>query len=180
MASTESPDEGIPSAMTTRDLTRLALLCAVALILFVFEAAAPRPLPWLKLGLGNVAVLMALLLYDFRGAFAVTAIKILVGSLVTGAFAGPSFVLASGAGLASLLLMAGGRRMASNRLSAVGLSILGAGAHQVTQLLLASIYLGHPGLLGLFPLFVVSGIVSGGLTGVVAHFAVQRLRVGTT
>ena len=165
--------------MTTRDLTRLALLAAVSLILFVLEAAAPRPLPWMKLGLGNVAVLMALMLYDLRGALAVASIKILVGGLVTGAFAGPSFALAAGAGITSLLFMAGGQWLAGQKLSAVGLSVLGAGAHQVSQLLLASIFLGHPGLLGLLPLFVVSGIVAGGLTGIVAHFAVQRLQAAS-
>ena len=47
----------------TRKLTRLGLLTAMALILFLVEATLPRPLPWMKLGLGNAAVLAALLLF---------------------------------------------------------------------------------------------------------------------
>lgn len=165
--------------MTTHRLTRLALLSGVALILFVLEAAAPRPLPWMKLGLGNIAVVMALVLYETRGALGVTTIKILVGSLVTGSFAGPAFVLATGAGFASLLLMSGSRRLAPQRLSLVGLSIVGAVVHQVAQLLLASVYLAHPGLLRLMPLFIVSGMATGGLTGIIAHYALQRLQATT-
>jgi len=167
--------------VSTRHLTRLALLAAVALILFVFEAVVPRPLPWMKLGLGNAAVLMALILFDWRGAAAVTVIKVFVGSLLTGAFSGPTFVLACGASMTSLLLMAGGLQVGRSRvrslgLSAVGLSILGACTHQVTQLALASLYLGHPGLVGLAPLFIASGLLAGAMTGLIAHFAVQRLQ----
>jgi len=54
----------------TRRLTRLGLLTAMALVLFLVEAALPRPLPWMKLGLGNAAVLAALLLFGAGPALA--------------------------------------------------------------------------------------------------------------
>ena len=47
----------------TTSLARLALVAGTALVLFVIEAAVPRPLPWMKLGLGNGAVLLALMLF---------------------------------------------------------------------------------------------------------------------
>ena len=47
--------------------------------------------------------------------------------------------------------------------------------HQVAQLLVAAVYLGHFGLLGLLPMFLLSGVLSGLLTGLATYFALQRL-----
>jgi heptaprenyl diphosphate synthase len=164
------------SPIKTTDLSRLALLAGTALILFVVESAVPRPLPWMKLGLGNGAVLLALLLFGVRQAFAVAAIKILVGGLITGGLAGPAFIISTGAGLASLSIMSLARRCPPQLLSAVGISIIGAVTHQLVQLLLASVYIRHLGVVSLLPLFLLGGLLSGGLIGLVVHWILQGLK----
>ena len=157
------------------DLTRLALLAGTALALFVVESLVPRPLPWMKLGLGNGAVLLTLLLYGAAPAFAVAGIKIVVGGFVTGGVAGPAFVISAGAGVASLGIMSLVRRGSPELFSAVGISILGAVTHQGVQLLLACVYIGHAGLLSLLPLVLAGGLLSGGLMGFVVHWLLQAL-----
>lgn len=159
----------------TRRLTRLGLLTAMALVLFLVEAALPRPLPWMKLGLGNAAVLAALLLFGAGPALAVSVIKLLVGGLLGGGLAGPAFVIGASAGVTSVAAMALLWRLAPRLLSPVGLSVAGALVHQVTQLAVAAGYLGHPGLFYLLPMFLVSGVVTGMLTGLVTYFALRRL-----
>ncbi|MEE2657935.1 MAG: Gx transporter family protein [Candidatus Latescibacterota bacterium] len=159
-----------------RVLTRVGLLAATALILFLFESAAPRPLPWMRLGLGNTAVLVALLLAGAPAAMGVSLIKILVGGLLTGALAGPTFAISGGAGVASLLVMIVLHHLLSAQLSPVGISVAGAACHQLSQIAIASVYLGHSNLWTLAPLFLISGVASGVLTGMIAYFAVHRLR----
>ena len=161
--------------MSTRALTRLGLLTGVALILFVVESAVPRPLPWMKLGLGNAPVLAALLLFGAGPALAVSLGKLLLGGLLSGMLAGPTFVIGGSAGLASLAVMAALRRVLPRAFSPVGLSIAGAVVHQATQLGVATLYLGNAGLAGLLPLFLVSGVLSGAATGLVTYFALERL-----
>lgn len=158
-----------------RRVTLLGLLTATALVLTLVEGAIPRPLPWLKLGLGNAAVLAALLLCGARPAVAVALVKIAVGGLLSGGLGGPAFAIGGGAGLASVAAMAGLHRLARPVLSPVGLSAAGAVVHQATQLLIASVYLGHPGLLALMPLFLVTGVATGLLTGVAAYASLARL-----
>jgi heptaprenyl diphosphate synthase len=157
-------------------LARLGLLTAAALVLSLVEASLPRPLPWMRLGLANAAVLVALLLLGAGPALAVSLVKVVLGGLLGGGFGGPAFVIGGAAGLASLATMVLLRCLAPTHLSPVGLSIAGAAAHQVTQLLVASGYLGHPGLLALLPLSLTGGVVSGLLTGLAAYFALERLR----
>ena len=150
-------------------------MAGVALVLFVFESLVPRPLPWMKLGLGNLAVLLALLAYGVPAALAVSLVKLGVGGLVTGGLGGPAFVLAAGSGIASLLVMGAVHRTAPSVFSPVGLSILGALAHQLTQLALASaLYLGRP-LAWLLPVFLLSGLASGALIGLLVYWTLQKL-----
>ena len=158
-----------------RRVAFLGLMSAVALILFVFEAAVPRPLPWMKLGLGNAAVLATLLLFGGAPALAVGTVKVLVGSLVTGGLAGPASVIGGSAALTSLATMVGLRRFLPRWFSPVGLSVAGAVVHQVTQLLVAEVYLAQAGLWRLLPLFLVGGVLSGALTGLITYFAVRGL-----
>ena len=162
--------------MSARQLTRLGLLAGAGLILFLLEAVAPRPLPWMKLGLGNLPVVVALELFGGLPAVAVAVVKIAAGGLVSGGFGSPAFAIGGGAGLASVTAMALVRRAAPGVFSLVGLSVLGAVTHQLTQLLIARVYLHHAGLLALLPLFMLTGLVSGFAIGLVAHWCAARLR----
>ena len=162
--------------MSARELTRLGLLAGAGLILFLLEAVAPRPLPWMKLGLGNLPVVVALELFGGGAAIAVAVVKIAGGGLVSGGFGSPAFAIGAGAGIASVISMALARLVAPGLFSLVGLSVLGAVTHQLTQLLIARVYLHHPGLLAFLPLFLLSGLVSGFAIGLIAHWCAGRLR----
>lgn len=157
------------------DVTRLGLMASAAIVLFAFESLAPKPLPWMKLGLGNLPVLVALVSFGAGPALAVSATKLVVGGLLSGGFAGPAFVIGGGAGLASWLVMAAVRRVGGRLFSVVGLSIWGALAHQLSQLVLASIYIGHSGLFALVPLALFSALVSGGAIGLLAWWTLAQL-----
>lgn len=160
---------------STSALARLALVAGTAVVLFVVEAAVPRPLPWMKLGLGNGAVLLALMLFGVRQAFVVAGIKIVVGGLLTGGLAGPAFAIGAGAGMASLSIMGLARQAPGWLFSTIGISIMGAVSHQGAQLLLAYVYIRQPGLFSLLPLFLVGGLLSGGLIGLIVHWILQGL-----
>jgi len=156
-------------------VVRLGLLCGVGLALYVLEALAPRPLPWMKLGLSNVAVLLGLILYGPAAGLAVAVTKVGLGGLLSGTLGGPATVIGGGATVASLAAMSVPRRFWPGLLSPVGLSVVGAVVHQAGQLALAQLYVAHAALASLLPLFVVTGLASGVLTGFIALWALRRL-----
>ena len=158
-----------------REIARIGLLSSAAVILFVLEGLAPRPLPWMKLGLGNLPGLVALLIYGGGAAFGVSGVKLLLGGWWSGRLGGPAFVIGAGAGWASLFVMAVFRRVAGGMFSPIGLSILGASTHQVVQLFIAQHYVGHIGLLSLLPLSLLSGGLSGGLIGLLGFWICEKL-----
>ena len=74
--------------MTARKITGLASLLAVALLLGFLENILPPVLPVLpyaRLGLGNVAVLLCLMWYGLPSAVIILVIKCVVLGLFSGA-----------------------------------------------------------------------------------------------
>ncbi len=158
----------------TQRIARTGLLAAAAVVLFVFEGLAPRPLPWMKLGLGNVPVMVALISYGPMAALVVSALKLALGGLLSGSFGNPAFFIGAGAGLCSWTVMALVWSTARRLFSVIGLGIWGAVTHQLAQLALAYVYIGQWSVLGLIPVALLGGLISGILIGLLAHWVYQR------
>ena len=160
----------------TRKTVRLALLVAMGLALFLFESTIPRPVPWLRLGLANVATLMALSLFGLREAFVVAVLRAVLGSMIVGGLLNPSFVFSLLGGLVSATMMALVVRFSGGVFSVVGVSVWGALAHNLSQLALAIIvFVRRWELLSLVPLFLLSSVGTGFFTGVVVFLLLERL-----
>ena len=159
---------------STRRLTRTGLLAAAAVVLFIFEGVAPRPLPWMKLGLGNLPVMVALMSYGPLAALSVSVLKLFIGGLLSGSLANPTFLIGAGAGICSWSVMSVARSVGGTVFSAVGLGIWGAVTHQVAQLVLAYIYIGHWGIWTLMPVALLGGLISGILIGLLVHWVHNR------
>jgi heptaprenyl diphosphate synthase len=160
---------------SVRSVTRLGLLCAAAVILYVLESLAPRPLPWMRLGLGNLPVLVTLLGHGFGSALTVSLLKLFLGGLLSGGLGGPGTLIGLAAGVSSLAAMAAIRSALPGLFSPIGLSVVGAVVHQLCQLGVAALYIGSPAVWGLLPLSLLSGIVSGTLIGCLALWCHLRL-----
>jgi len=165
----------IPMPTSNRKLVRLALLVSVGLILYIFEAHIPQPLPWVRIGLANLVTLLALVLWGFWEALAVLLLRVLLGSVFTGTMLSPVFPFALAGGLAGVLAMGLARRFLHPPLSVVGISILGALAHNVSQLLLAySLYIRRNELFLLLPPILLSTLLTGCVIGLVAALVTAR------
>ncbi|HPI71752.1 MAG TPA: Gx transporter family protein [bacterium] len=162
-----------PSAVKKR--LQLGLLIAAGLILFVFEALLPRPLPWFKLGLANLATVLALYRFDSRSALLVTVARVLLGSLIIGTFMTPVFWLAFSAGVGSSLAMAGVKGRRSFFLSAIGVSLIGAVTHNLIQLLAAYwLIVHHIQIFRFLPLLLFPALITGPLIGLLALLIAEK------
>ena len=72
--------------MKARKLTELALLTAVALVIFVVELQIPNPfpIPGVKLGLANIITVFAVYHYRAREVFLIVFVRIFLGSIFSG------------------------------------------------------------------------------------------------
>ena len=139
----------------TKRMVQGAVLVSLALALSYIERFIPLqllvPLPGVKLGLANVVTLIALYRLGGKSVFGVLLLRCVLGAVFGGGFTGLLFSLTGG--LLSMSVMALSKKCPL--LSVYGVSILGAAAHNIGQILAAmvlmrSVYIGMylPYLLG--------------------------------
>jgi len=151
---------------STRQMTTLGLFSAVGISLFVLESFIPTPLPFLKIGLANISSLLALMLFGAREMFLVLAIRVVVGSVLTGSLFGPGFLLAISGGICSALAMGGVRKIAPGLFSVIGISLVGSMTHVTVQFLFVLLfYVQNPAVLFLLPLLLASALAGGLVVG---------------
>ncbi|MBF0566280.1 MAG: Gx transporter family protein [Nitrospirae bacterium] len=164
--------------MQSQDKYRLSLLGAMAIALHVMERLIPSPIPWLRLGLANIITLVALFLYGFRGAFTITLIRVLAGSLLTGTFLGPPFALSLAGGILSVSAMSVARRIFRGIFGPLGLSLIGALFHNLAQILVAYLLFIHNfrSLAVITPFILFLGTITGTINGIAAVFLLDGLQ----
>jgi heptaprenyl diphosphate synthase len=157
-------------------VAKLGLLTAVAIVLGYFEHLLPvTGIPGVKLGLANTVLLYALYLLDIPSAILLMFLKVGLSGLM---FGGPAAMLYSLAGgVLSLIVMILARNMRG--LSVVGVSVLGAVAHNVAQLLVACLFVEVRAVLAYLPVLLLAAAVTGSLTGLIARYTFKSLRPKT-
>ncbi|MCD7847101.1 MAG: Gx transporter family protein [Oscillospiraceae bacterium] len=156
----------------TKKIALCGVLAGLAFGLSYLEMLLPTPgIVGAKLGLANLAVLVALYLSSWREAAAVSGVRIVLSWLMFGSFTGMIYSLAGG--ILSLLVMALLKKI--DRFSPVGVSVAGGVGHNIGQILAALVLLGT-GVLGYLPVLIILGAVSGAIIGVVALVLINALR----
>lgn len=156
-------------------LCELALLTAVALILFVIELSIPSPfvIPGIKLGLSNIVTVYALYHYRWYEVVAVVVVRVALGSLLSGNITTLIYSLFGSAFcLAGMLVL---KRVIDERHLWMA-SVFGAILHNTGQMTAALLLTKTPGLLFYYPFLLVSGILAGAFTGLCAQLLIRRLK----
>ena len=159
----------------TQRLTLCAVLVSLALALSWLERFIPLqmviPLPGIKLGLANIVTLTALYLLDLRSAYAILAVRCLMGAIFSGSVT--AFLFSVTGGTLAMLTMFLAMRVPV--LSIYGVSILGAAAHNIGQIIAAmavmrSVYIG-----AYLPYLLLVAIFTGLATGAAASGVLKAL-----
>lgn len=159
--------------MSTEKITRLALLTAVALIIFVLEAQIPPlvPIPGFKLGLANIVTLFTMFALGRKEAFIVLINRLILGNIFTGQLL--TFIYSLSGGLVSFVVIS----LLFHTFSSKSLwipSIISAMLHNTGQIFCAAWVLGTSAVFAYLPILLISGTVTGLFTGLVAQYLLQH------
>lgn len=157
----------------TRRLVLLSLFVAVASVLHVVEVWLPLPLPvpGIKLGLANIISLIVIATFGWCDAIYVVIVRVLLASLFGGLFLGPAFAMSMSGGIASTVVMAYAFLYCRSTFSLIGISIIGATIHNVTQIVVAAFLVSSVTLLWYLPYLILFALPTGLATGIaVSHF----------
>ena len=161
--------------MRNKKIATSALMIALAMILSFVESQIPSffPIPGIKLGLANIAVIFALYRLSIKDAIVVSLIRVVVVSTLFGTSLTLAYSL-SGAVL-SLLIMVLLKK--SDRFSIVGVSVAGGISHNIGQIIMAIILMHNSVISYYLPFLIISGIVTGVFIGLVSAKIVERVKI---
>lgn len=159
--------------MSTKRLVMLSVLMALGIVLNVLENLlipwTILPIPGARIGLANIVFLIILLLENYKTALTLSLLRIFILGALTGTLATPVFPLSLGGAVLSLSLMKLSRVALGDKLSLIGLSVIGALGHNLGQLAVLSAIPGlFPGVSALYlllPGLSLMAIPAGTITG---------------
>jgi heptaprenyl diphosphate synthase len=181
MQSHIEPVNGATPDQSGRNIARIAYLVAIASVLQISESLIPHPVPGVRLGLANMITLVALVNLGFSAALEIALLRTVISSFILGTFLTPTFMLSFGSAMASTVVMWFFYRLSARwpayGFSLIGVSIIGAIGHNLAQLVLAYYLLvKHPSIFYFLPVLMISGIIMGVLTGLVAVQVILKLK----
>lgn len=127
--------------MQLQNKNRIAYLGALTLLFSYAEMLLPRFVPFFRLGLGNIAILLAFDL-SLPSFMLLTVIKSVTASMMAGTLVSPFFLVSIAQSVISGFAMYGLYRIKGKWISIYGISMFGSAISAVVQLYLSSLYLG--------------------------------------
>ena len=145
------------------------------MILSFVESQIPplSTIPGVKIGLANIVTVFLLYKLGIKEAVTVSVIRVLLSALLFGSFV--SLMYSAFGAVSALIIMIPAKRFTP--FSPIGVSVLGAVAHNAGQILAALILLGNAAIVYYLIPLTVSGLIAGILVGLLGGIVAERISV---
>jgi heptaprenyl diphosphate synthase len=165
----------LPGNTPALDRKNIALLGAFCFFLSTIEYMIPKPVPFMRTGIANLPLLLALDIFPFHSFIILVAVKILGQALLTGTLFSYIFLFSlAGTSLAAMSMYTLRRFLGCNRISFIGVSAAGSMLSNISQLALAWFFLFKNNTLYIAPPFLASGLITGIVLGLFCELFTRR------
>lgn len=165
----------------TKRMVFMAILTSLSVILGIIDAqigAFVTLVPFAKIGLANIVILLSILYFDFKDAITMAVLKSILVSLIMGSmvtfFIGFTGTMFSFFGMWTLC------KISNQKISLIGISVIGGVLHSIGQIIVVWLFYKTSAAILFAPQLVLAsvatGIVIGILTKTVRSY-VDRTRV---
>lgn len=154
----------------------LSLLVSLGLALSIIESMMPIPFiaPGAKLGLSNIVILITMVLFGFKEALIVGVLKSFTFTLATGSVSSLFYSLSGS--ILSLFTMYLVYTKFPKIFSLIGVSIFGAIAHNLAQILVASFMMKNFRIFSYYPILLLTSLFAGYFVGLASIYIVKNLK----
>jgi len=159
----------------TASFNSLALLGAFCLFLSAVEYMIPKPLPFMRIGLANLPIMLACNIFPLPSFLTLVCIKVIGQALITGTLFSYVFLFSiTGAFLSALLMYFLCNVFGRKHISFIGIGTAGAVVSNLSQLVLAHIFIFRDNVLYIAPAFLAAGLVTGIVLGIFCEAFVRK------
>ncbi|MDY4010054.1 MAG: Gx transporter family protein [Fusobacterium gastrosuis] len=152
----------------------LVILVLLGLYLSLIENIIPKPFPWMKIGLSNVAILIALEKFNSKMAIRALILRVFIQALMLGTLFTPGFIISISAGSISTIFMIFLYKF-RKYFSLLSISCISAFLHNLLQLIVVYILLfrnmplNSKSIIVFIAIFLFIGVITGLITGIIAE-----------
>ncbi len=155
-------------------MAMISSLASLGSVIYFLESFVPFPLPFGRWGLSNLVVLIAVVLYDCRTVLAVSLLKSVISTFITGQLFS----------IVSLMSIAGSTAAAASEYIAyrasvfglMGVSVLGSVVNNITQSIVGAMSIKSWSFLLILPQMMILGIPGAILNAYLAERVVRRAK----
>ena len=165
--------------MKTGKITFTALLLSLSFSLSLIESFIPVsafiPVPGLKLGFANIAVMAALFLCGRFSALCIVVLRPVLNLIMFGNIT--SFILSLSGGILSYAVLVISVKMYGKVFSFGGISIICAVFHSIGQVAAAAFFVSDTVIFGYLPLLCAASSATGLLNGFIMNCIIERITI---
>lgn len=160
--------------ISTKKIALCGVLTALAMIFSYIESVIPVPIPvpGIKLGVANIAVITILYVLGVKEAIVINLLRIVLTSLLFGNV--NSFLFSISGAVLSLTIMIIMKKL--DFFSCIGVSVCGGVMHNIGQIIAAVFIMGSEAIVFYLPVLIVSGVFTGVVIGVVSGIVAKHVR----
>lgn len=155
-------------------VTRLALLTAIALTIFMVEAQIPAltTIPGVKLGLANIVTVYTVFALGLGDALLVLSARVFLGAVFSGQMM--TLIYSAAGGFLSWCILCLLRKLLTGEQIWLA-SPVAAIFHNLGQLLAAATVLRSWAVMAYLPYLIIAAVIAGLFTGIAAQALIKRL-----
>jgi heptaprenyl diphosphate synthase len=160
--------------ISTKKIALCGVLTALAMIFSYIESVIPVPIPvpGIKLGVANIAVITILYVLGVKEAIVINLLRIVLTSLLFGNV--NSFLFSISGAALSLTIMIIMKKL--DFFSCIAVSVCGGVMHNIGQIIAAVFIMGSEAIVFYLPVLIVSGVFTGVVIGVVSGIVAKHVR----
>ncbi|HZK19272.1 MAG TPA: Gx transporter family protein [Treponemataceae bacterium] len=145
----------------------VAFLASLCLFLAAIEFAIPKPLPFMRVGLANMPIVIGLYLLSWEKTLLLMLLKVFCQGILTGTLFSYVFLFSLAGSLASVFAMLAVQRSLGrlSLVSPIGVSLTGSFASTCAQLFLSRFLLFGASVQYVAPVLLISGTFTGCILG---------------
>lgn len=163
--------------MEEKKITKdMAFFTALCLFMSAIEYAIPKPLPFIRIGLANLPIILALPIFSGKNYFFLVLLKIIGQGLISGTLFSYVFLFSFTGSFASAFVMWGLFQLFKKRknLSCVGISLAGAMCNSLAQILVAKFFFFGDKVSLIAPILLWVSLISGLLLGIFTQYFTKK------
>lgn len=152
----------------------VALFAAFCIFLSTVEYMIPKPVPFFRLGLANLPILISLVVFRSKDTFLLIILKIFGQGLITGTLFSYIFLFSAIGSITSGIVMITSILLLRSTVSLIGISIAGSLSSNLVQLLFAKLFIFGESVIYIAPPLLIMGFISAFILGLSADKFITR------